>query len=396
MQAVILAASASQRLHPFTETRAKPMLWVGGDFLLSHTLHQLREAGVREVILIVNHHQEEIRKHFKSGAAWGVTIRYVVQAEIKGIGNALLCCQEFLNLKPFLLIYGDMLAVGDVYSPTLGRFTEFGEPVAVVTLPVSSHEYGNVYFDHEMRIGRLVEKPQQGQANYVLAGVFVLPHDFLERLEKADQDILECFQKHIATGQFHAQLWEKDWMDMVHPWHILEANKMILGQWTAASIDTSAQLRGNVRIEGAVRVEENVIIESGSVLKGPCLIGKDSYVGNNVLIRNSSVVGPKSVVGYGCELKNCIMFGGNDIGRLSFLGDSVLGEGAILGSGVTTVNRIPDNSEIICNINGEETRTGLRKIGAFIGDRAFLGARQTLNPNTRIPSGTVIPDNISY
>ena len=183
---------------------------------------------------------------------------------------------------------------------------------------------------------------------------------------------------------------------MVHPWHILEANKMILGQWTAASIDTSAQLRGNVRIEGAVRVEENVIIESGSVLKGPCLIGKDSYVGNNVLIRNSSVVGPKSVVGYGCELKNCIMFGGNDIGRLSFLGDSVLGEGAILGSGVTTVNRIPDNSEIICNINGEETRTGLRKIGAFIGDRAFLGARQTLNPNTRIPSGTVIPDNISY
>ncbi|MBQ31582.1 MAG: GlmU protein [Deltaproteobacteria bacterium] len=396
MQVVILAASASQRLYPFTETRAKPMLWVGGDFVLSHTLHQLREAGVREVILVVNHCEAEIRNHFKSGTAWGVTIRYVVQPEIKGIGHALLCCQEHLNQKPFLLIYGDLLAVGDIYSPTLGRFTEFGEPVAVVTLPASSHEYGNIYFDHEMRINRLVEKPQQGQANYVLAGIFVLPHEFLRRLEKADQDILECFQDHIAQGQFHAQLWEKGWMDMVHPWHILEANKMILNQWATASIDTSAQLRGNVRIEGAVRIEGNVVIESGSVLKGPCLIGKGSYIGNNVLIRNHSVVGPKSLVGYGCELKNCIAFGGNDIGRLSFLGDSVLGEGTVLGAGVTTVNRVPDNSEIICNINGEETRTGLKKIGALIGDRAFIGARQTFRPNTTIPSGTIIPDNISY
>ncbi|MDP7156639.1 MAG: GlmU protein, partial [SAR324 cluster bacterium] len=238
--------------------------------------------------------------------------------------------------------------------------------------------------------------PQQGQANYVLAGIFVLPHEFLRRLEKADQDILECFQDHIAQGQFHAQLWEKGWMDMVHPWHILEANKMILNQWATASIDTSAQLRGNVRIEGAVRIEGNVVIESGSVLKGPCLIGKGSYIGNNVLIRNHSVVGPKSLVGYGCELKNCIAFGGNDIGRLSFLGDSVLGEGTVLGAGVTTVNRVPDNSEIICNINGEETRTGLKKIGALIGDRAFIGARQTFRPNTTIPSGTIIPDNISY
>ncbi len=396
MQAVILAANASQRLQPFTETRAKPMLWVGGDYVLSHTLHQLYEAGVREVILVVNHCEAKIRNHFKGGAAWGVTIRYVVQPETKGIGHALLCCQQYLNQKPFLLIYGDMLAVGDIYSPALGRFTEFGEPVAVVTLPASSHEYGNVYFDHEMRISRLVEKPQQGQANYVLAGVFVLPYEFLERLELANQSILECFQNHVAQGQLHAQLWEQGWMDMVHPWHILEANKMILKQWGAARIDTTAQLRGNVRIEGAVRVEENVIIESGSVLKGPCLIGRDSYIGNNVLIRNHSVVGPESVVGYGCELKNCITFGENDIGRLSFLGDSVLGEGTVLGAGVTTVNRVPDNSEIVCNFNGQQTRTGLKKIGALVGDHAFIGARQTFSPNTRITGGTVIPDNISY
>ena len=103
MQAVILAANASQRLQPFTETRAKPMLWGGGDFVLSHMLHQLREAGVREIILVVNHCEAEIRNHFKSGAAWGVTIRYVLQPEIKGIGHALLCCQQHQRLPAYLL-----------------------------------------------------------------------------------------------------------------------------------------------------------------------------------------------------------------------------------------------------------------------------------------------------
>ena len=128
-----------------------------------------------------------------------------------------------------------------------------------------------------------------------------------------------------------------------------------------------------MHLEGAVRIGQNVTVESGTVLKGPCYIEENSYIGNNSLIRNFSAIGPNSTVGYGSELKNCVLFGGNDIGRLSFVGDSVLGENASTGSGLTTVNHTADYSPVICKTDHGAVETGLIKLGAFVGDHVKIG-----------------------
>ena len=246
-----------------------------------------------------------------------------------------------------------------------------------------------------MKISRLVEKPQANQANYVFAGMFVLFPKIFDLLEKNQNDISRCYEQMIEAGGLQACLWEKGWIDMIHPWHILEANRMLMSSWKTAEIDASAKLLGHVHLEGAVRIGPNVTVESGTVLKGPCYIGSDSYVGNNSLIRNYSAIGPGSIVGYGSELKNCVLFGNNDVGRLSFVGDSVLGENVKSGSGLTTVNHTVDYSLISCKSNSELIETGLTKLGAFIGDSVSIGARHTLGPGTIVESGKIIADCIT-
>ena len=95
-------------------------------------------------------------------------------------------------------------------------------------------------------------------------------------------------------------------------------------------------------------------------------------------------------------LKNCVLFGKNDIGRLSFVGDSVLGEQVISGSGLTTVNHTVDYSTISCSTSrSESVQTGLTKLGAFVGDNVSIGARHTLGPGTIVESGKVIADCIT-
>ena len=150
-----------------------------------------------------------------------------------------------------------------------------------------------------------------------------------------------------------------------------------------------------MNLEGSVRIGPNVTVESGTILKGPCYIGSNSYVGNNSLIRNYSAIGPDSIVGYGSELKNCVLFGNNDVGRLSFVGDTVLGENVKSGSGLTTVNHTVDYSRITCKSNSESIETGLNKHGAFIGDNVSIGARHTLGPGTIVESGKIVTDNIT-
>ncbi len=395
MKAVVLAANRSTRLSPFIETRCKPMFRIAGQYILENTICFLKEAGIHDIVLVVNHQQDLIRQYFGSGQTFGVNLEYVVQDEQKGIGHALSLCRSSLEKKPFLLVYGDVMTDYNPFLSILQTYSETGREVALIALPESSKEFGNVYLDHEMKISRLVEKPQANQANYVFAGMFVLFPKIFERLAEKQNDIYRSYEGLIASTGLQACLWEKGWIDMIHPWHILDANRMLMSSWQTAEIDSTAKLLGHVHLEGAVRIGPDVTIESGTVLKGPCYIGANSYVGNNSLIRNFSAIGPDSMVGYGSELKNCVLFGKNDVGRLSFVGDSVLGENVKSGSGLTTVNHTVDYSQISCSSNSDLVETGLTKLGAFIGDSVSIGARHTLGPGSIVESGKIIADCIT-
>ena len=395
MKAVVLAANRSTRLSPFIETRCKPMIRIAGQYILENTICFLKEAGIHDIVLVVNHQQDLIRQYFGSGQTFGVNLEYVVQDELKGIGHALSLCRSSLEKKPFLLVYGDVMTDYNPFLSILQTYSETGREVALIALPESSKEFGNVYLDHEMKISRLVEKPQANQANYVFAGMFVLFPKIFEQLAENQNDISRSYERLIASSELHACLWEKGWIDMIHPWHILDANRMLMSSWQTAEIDSTVKLLGHVHLEGAVRIGPDVTIESGTVLKGPCYIGANSYVGNNSLIRDFSAIGPDSMVGYGSELKNCVLFGNNDVGRLSFVGDSVLGENVKSGSGLTTVNHTVDYSQITCSSNSDSVETGLTKLGAFIGDSVSIGARHTLGPGSIVESGKIIADCIT-
>ncbi len=247
-----------------------------------------------------------------------------------------------------------------------------------------------------MRITRLVEKPSDPHlSNYVFAGIYVLPPSVFPLLAHCGGDMEQAYQELIREEQLSGALWEGGWIDVRRPWQILEANQMIMALWDRAEIHGSARLEGNVHIEGPVHIDADVVIGAGTVLKGPCYIGRGSYIGNNTLIREYTSLGPHSVVGYGTELKNCVLFGRSVLGRLSFIGDSVIGEGVRLGTGVTTVNVRPDWKPVEVETEQGVVSTGTTKVGAFIGDDVVIGARHVLAPGARVKAGTQVEDLIT-
>jgi bifunctional UDP-N-acetylglucosamine pyrophosphorylase/glucosamine-1-phosphate N-acetyltransferase len=396
MKAVILAAARSERLRPFTETRAKPMIRVGGRTILEYTGEALRSAGIEDILIVVNHQREGLQAYFEHGHRFGLNIEYVVQDPIDGIGAGLRRCEKELDGEPFLLVYGDVLTTGSPFQEVLHQYTESGGAVAALSLPPSSSEFGNVYLNNDMRITRLVEKPSDPHlANYVFAGIYMMPPSIFQVLDHCQNNIEQVFQALIQEANFHGTLWEGGWIDIRRPWQILEANRMVMDRWPGAEIHASARLEGNVTIEGAVHIEADVVVGTGTILKGPCYIGQGSYIGNNTLIREYSSLGPRSVVGYGTELKNCVLFGSSVLGRLSFIGDSVIGERVHLGSGVTTVNHHMDNRPVEVDTEEGPISTSMAKVGAFIGDDVIIGARHVLAPGTRIRAGERLDDLIT-
>ena len=392
MKAIILAAGGDS-LPPFTSTRPKPMVHLSGHYLLESAIEYLRAAGVIDLVLVVGHRKERIVSYFGNGSEFGVRISYVSQEEDLGIGNALLQAESRINPgEYFLLVYGDVVTTGNIYLETIQGFNSFRAPVAAICLTPESETFGNVYLDNEMRITRLVEKPMKGGlGNYVLAGVFILPHGFFKTLKGAGADMGKALDDLIQKNGLHSSIWEQDWIDVRTPWDILRANRMVMDTWHQAIVSDTAQLKGWIHINGPVHIEEGVKILSGTVIEGPCYLGEGSFVGNNVLIRPYTCIGPHSMIGYGVELKNCVLFSDARVGRLSFIGDSVVGEGVHFGSGTVTVNVNLDGTDVKAAIGGEDVETGMDKVGSFIGDDSLIGAGNTLLAGTVIHNSSIIP-----
>jgi UDP-N-acetylglucosamine diphosphorylase / glucose-1-phosphate thymidylyltransferase / UDP-N-acetylgalactosamine diphosphorylase / glucosamine-1-phosphate N-acetyltransferase / galactosamine-1-phosphate N-acetyltransferase len=382
MKAIILAAGKGSKLNPFSNTRPIPMISVAGKALLDNSLVQLKKAGINDVYIIVGHHKEMIQDFVAEKSDSGMNIHCLEQKNNGGIGDAVLTVKEKISPgEYFLLIYGDTLTDENIYSKTQQSFHSFKCPVASICLPPSNESFGNVFLNAQMKINKIVEKPKGNNfGNYVLSGIFVLPESFFGLLEKNKRSMEKALKALVQEGELMASMWENEWLDIVYPWEILKANRIILDSWNESSIAKSAIMESNVTMQGVVNIEEGVVIKAGAVLEGPCSIGKGSYIGNNSLIRSYTSLGNNCSIGYGVELKNCVVLDNSGIGRLSFVGDSVIGENVDIGAGCMTVNRNLDWEKVQIK-NGKTTlSSGLKKLGAFIGDNVIVGAGNTIQP----------------
>ncbi|MDH5477065.1 MAG: sugar phosphate nucleotidyltransferase [Nitrospinota bacterium] len=397
MKALVLAGGQGSSMAPFSQTRPNPMIPVAGRYVIDHTIEALRLAGVTIVNLVVGHKQEALRQRFSGDIHSEVKVNLVEQGKAAGIGGAILAARsQFLPGEHFLLVYADTLAGANIFSVTMQSFGISNEPTAAICLTQSAEKYGNVYLGADMKITKMVEKPKKaGLGNYVLAGVFALPTTFFDELEKAQANMEKALLTLIRQNSLRAAIWEDAWLDMAYPWDILTANKMIMDKWSMASIHNGVELHNTI-IRGPVKICQGAQISPGVVLEGPAYIGAGSFVGHNTLIRPYTCVGAGCVVGHGAELKNSVIFDDSVIGGLCFIGDSVVGQGANIGSGTMTINRPLDGKKIKVRIGKAMVDTGLDKIGAFVGDGAKVGASNILAPGSVMAAKAIIPHNLSY
>lgn len=395
MKAIILAGGEAVNLIPFSNTRPIPMIRIAGHTLFDKTLDQLKISGINDIFVVVDHQKEKLIECIGEHINNGLNLHYVEQGKKQGIGNALMMVKDRISPgEYFLLLYGDTITASNIFIKVQQSFHALKSPLASICLPASNEAFGNVFLNAQMKITKLIEKPKDHLGNYVLSGVFILPESFFKILEKCKGSMERALKKMVDEG-LHASMWEDEWLDIVHPWEILEANKIIMNSWEKASIAKSAKLESNVTISGIVSIEEDVVIKAGAVLEGPCSIGKGSYIGNNSLVRSFTSIGQNCNVGYGVEMKNCVVQDNTNIGRLSFIGDSVLGENVDIGAGSMTVNRTDDLRPITVRIGNKSISTGLTKLGAFIGDNVIIGAGNSIRPGTIIPPGKVYPSRFT-
>ncbi|MFI5419875.1 MAG: NDP-sugar synthase [Nitrososphaerales archaeon] len=160
-KAIILAGGMGTRLRPYTYFLPKPMLPLGDKPLLEHLVNWLKDNGVSEVVLSVSYLHKMIESHFRSGAEWGIKIRYVRSKKPLGISGQLLNARSLIN-SSFYLLYGD--SVFDFRLSDLMK--RHKETKAVLTMGLMKYSqkipYGLIDLDKKGNVISWAEKPEVG------------------------------------------------------------------------------------------------------------------------------------------------------------------------------------------------------------------------------------------
>ena len=131
-------------------------------------------------------------------------------------------------------------------------------------------------------------------------------------------------------------------------------------------------------------IAKSATVAPSATVTGPCIIGKQTELRTGAFIRGSVIVGDGCVVGNSCELKNAILFDSVQVPHFNYIGDSILGYRSHTGAGAITSNVKSDKTLVRVMTDEGYVETGLKKLGAMIGDFVEVGCNSVLNPGTVI------------
>ncbi len=167
-----------------------------------------------------------------------------------------------------------------------------------------------------------------------------------------------------------------------YPWDFLRANELYVSALVSNSIH--GEIHPSAVVEGTIHLGLGTRILPGVYIEGNVVIGANCKVGPNCYIRGQSV-----------EIKNCLILSNTNVGHLSYIGDSVLGEKVNLGAGTTTSNLRHDGKNHRSTVGGDLIDTGRRKFGTIIGDHVHTGINTSIYPGRKLwPNTTTRPGDI--
>lgn len=170
------------------------------------------------------------------------------------------------------------------------------------------------------------------------------------------------------------------------PWEILPNIKQYIKELGENLNEEYELIKENVWVHKDAKVAESASIT------GPCIIDDGAEVRHCAFIRGGVVIGKNSVLGNSCEIKNSILFDNVQVPHFNYVGDSILGSHSHMGAGSITSNVKSDKSLVKIKYNDKVYETGIKKVGAFLGDNVEVGCNSVLNPGTIIkPNSNVYP-----
>lgn len=237
MKGIILAAGKGTRLYPMTKPVCKPLLPVYDKPLIYYSIAVLMEAGIRDIMIIIPPDEEQtFRKLLGDGSAFGVQITYAVQYVARGIADAFLVAEDFVQGDSACLILGDNIFYAKDLHEKLMQAASNPNGATVFGYYVDDpRAFGVVEFDEDGKAISLEEKPKHPKSNYIIPGLYFYDAEVLALAKtlqpsaRGELEITDLNRLYLESGKLQVIPLESDfvWMDAGTADSLLESAQTI-------------------------------------------------------------------------------------------------------------------------------------------------------------------------
>lgn len=401
IKAVILAAGKGTRMK--SETTPKVLHQIMGKTLLGYVLDNVKNFA-SEQFVIVGHHAQEVEDFVKTNYTNAKT---VLQTPQLGTGHAVsMVCPNLENYDGLILILcGDTPLIKE---ETLKSFVDFhksnnSDITVMSTIFDNPTNYGRIIRDTDNSLKCIVEEkdatPEQKAVKEVNAGIYCLNWG---KVKSAFSQL----KTNNAQGEYYLTdiiSWGKEQALKVNAF-ILDDSDEIYGINSRLNLATATKIMNRRNLErymenGVTIVDPestwisedteigtDTIIYPATYIEGKNKIGKSCKIGPCAHLRGGVEVCDNVKVGNFVEVKKSKISSNTNVGHLSYIGDSELGEHVNIGAGTITANYNP--------LTKAKTKTVLKN-DVKIGSNTVLVAPVTVGDGANVGAGTVVTKNIS-
>ena len=179
---IVLAGGSGTRLYPITRGTSKQLMPVYDKPMIYYPISTLMLAGIREMLIITTPDDaENFKRLLGDGSQWGLDLHYAAQEKPRGLADAFLVGEKFLNGSSAALVLGDNIFYGEGFEELTHNAANREDGATVFAYYVKHpSRYGVVEFDENGKAISLEEKPQKPRSNYAVTGLYFYDKDIVD------------------------------------------------------------------------------------------------------------------------------------------------------------------------------------------------------------------------